>query len=287
MHSHVHRPSAHLEAPWQAESSDFPRRAIHAQADSQWQPVTPQTCLSRDEPHGAPSANSEPNLLADLWASGFRCHLSCVADASTAEREIVEWLAGSSSNATSISVAADRFIESPYILFAKIWLEERRMLRVRDVQGTLHKIDVTEADEPERPILNFYSLIQAQSWRDANPGFPHITLCEGHVRRMIAQKEKRLESSGRYARLSRRRPVKRPNSCSVNLLCTAKNSPKTNPCLPMPLLFFTHPTNRTHQIPRIRRIRPILQTQRLGQLPIVAPKLPLPPVSPGTMPRAA
>lgn len=55
------------------------------------------------------------------------------------------------------------------------------MLRVRDVQGTLHKIDVTEADEPERPILNFYSLIQAQSWRDANPGFPHITLCEGRA----------------------------------------------------------------------------------------------------------
>ena len=101
MHSHVHRPSAHLEAPWQAESSDFPRRAIHAQPDSQWQPVTPQTCLSLHEPYGAPSANSEPNLLADLWASGFRCHLSCVADASTAEREIGEWLAGSSSNATS------------------------------------------------------------------------------------------------------------------------------------------------------------------------------------------
>lgn len=118
------------------------------------------------------------------------------------------------------------------------------------------------------------------------PGLPpHHPL--RRPRHMIAQKEKRLESSGRYARLSRRRPVKRPNSCSVNLLCTAKNSPKTNPCLPMALLFFTHPTNRTHQIPRIRRIRPILQTQRLGQLPIVAPKLPLPPVSPGTMPRAA
>lgn len=50
-----------------------------------------------------------------------------------------------------------------------------------DVQGTLHKIDVTETDEPERPILNFYSLIQAQSWRDANQGFPHITLCEGRA----------------------------------------------------------------------------------------------------------
>jgi len=142
----------------------------------------------------------------------------CAADASTAEREILEWLAGSSSNATFISLAADRFIESTYILFATIYPDERRMLRVRDVQGTLHKIDVTEADEPERPILNLYSLIQAQPWRDANQGFTNTSLCEGLVRRMIAQNEKRLESSSRYARLSRRRPVKRPNSCSVNLL---------------------------------------------------------------------
>lgn len=105
-------------------------------------------------------ATAVPADLADLWASGFRCHLTFVSDDAKAEREIADWLAESNSSATILSISTAQAIEDVYTRFTRTYPEERRVLRIRDAHGEFHKIDVTEADEPERPLLDSYSLIE-------------------------------------------------------------------------------------------------------------------------------
>ena len=117
-----------------------------------------------------------PPDLTDLWASGFRCHLTFVSDDANAEEEIAEWLTASGSNATLLSISTTQAIDGFYGRFTETYPEERRVLRIRDAQGTFHKIDVTEADEPERPILDSYSLIEE---RDLSPLLPE-DLTEEH-----------------------------------------------------------------------------------------------------------
>jgi hypothetical protein len=119
-----------------------------------------------------------PPDLADLWASGFRCRLTFVSDDSNAEKEIADWLAGTNSNATLLSISSAQAIEGIYVRFTETYPEERRVLRIRDAQGTFQKIDVTEVDEPERPILESYSLIEE---RDLAPLLPEDLTEENFV----------------------------------------------------------------------------------------------------------
>ena len=44
--------------------------------------------------------------------------------------------------------------------YQETYPEGRRVIRVRDVRGTYHKVDVTELDEPERPVIERYTVIE-------------------------------------------------------------------------------------------------------------------------------
>lgn len=119
-----------------------------------------------------------PPDLADLWASGFRCHLTFVSDDVLAEKEITDWLTEAKANATLLSVSTTQAIQSVLARFGEVYPEERRIIRLRGASGELHKIDVTEADEPERPILDSYSLIEE---RDLTPLMPEDLTEEAFV----------------------------------------------------------------------------------------------------------
>jgi hypothetical protein len=110
-----------------------------------------------------------PPDLTELWASGFRCHLTFVSDAPNAEEDVAAWLEAVNSNATLLSLPAAGAIESILARYTETYPEERRLIRIRDVHGTIHRIDVSDADEPERPITDSYSLIEE---RDLAPLMP-------------------------------------------------------------------------------------------------------------------
>lgn len=110
-----------------------------------------------------------PPELTDLWDSGFRTHVTFVSDTPNAEEEVAAWLDVVNSNATLLLDRPTRAIESIFARYTETYPEERHLIRVRDVHGAIHRIDVSEADEPERPLTDFYSLIEE---RDLAPLMP-------------------------------------------------------------------------------------------------------------------
>ncbi len=161
-----------------------------------------------------------PPELKDLWASGFRVRLTLISDNDSADDSLNTWLKTSGGNpilarvAISPGQAATDIVSRYYATYP----EERRVIRVRDARGMLRKIDITEADEPERPITEWYSFIQERdlsgvvpeelseeefvdffrdpttSWRPYAAGLPWIRNQES--RKLLAGLLKKLDTAG-------------------------------------------------------------------------------------------
>lgn len=103
-----------------------------------------------------------PSGLKRLWANGFRANLTFVSNSSQAEQAIQNWF-----QENRAAMAVSLVLNTPSQALQNIveryehqYPEDRHIIRVRDVKGDFHKIDVTEIDDPERPILTHYSLIE-------------------------------------------------------------------------------------------------------------------------------
>ena len=112
-----------------------------------------------------------PPSLTRLFASGFRAHLTFVADRAASDQSIFRWL-----QATPSVVAANlatgpvtAFLEQILDRYAEVYPDERRVIRVRNQDGKTESVDVTDVDEPERPVLQSYTLIEE---RDLRPLLP-------------------------------------------------------------------------------------------------------------------
>lgn len=112
-----------------------------------------------------------PLDLKDLWSSGFRSSLTFASDASGTDSLLTRWLqeAPIGTSASLLTTSAGQAIQDILARYTATYPEERRVVRIRDVRGRLHKVDVTDADEPERPITESYSLIED---RDLSPLTP-------------------------------------------------------------------------------------------------------------------
>jgi hypothetical protein len=113
-----------------------------------------------------------PPDLRDIWSSGFRSFLTFVSDSKQAETSLRDWL-GTTEGVSAINllrIAPDQAIQDVVQRYAATYPESRRVVRMRDVRGAFHKIDITDVDEPERPILEHYSLIED---RDLVPRLPN------------------------------------------------------------------------------------------------------------------
>jgi hypothetical protein len=113
-----------------------------------------------------------PADLAELWGSGFRAHLTIVSSSPHAKTTLRDWLdrtdgvAATSLLSIEPSTAVDDFLERYFAVYP----EHRVVVRVRDRNGSLMQVDLTEIDEPERPLLSVYSLIEE---RHLAPLAPH------------------------------------------------------------------------------------------------------------------
>ena len=112
-----------------------------------------------------------PPALKDLWSSEFRPYLTFVSSAPNADEMLQDWLDRTSGIAlVNLSrLPACHLVEDILARYATTYPEARHIIRVRDLHGTFRGIDVTEADEPERPILDSYSLVEE---RDLTPLTP-------------------------------------------------------------------------------------------------------------------
>lgn len=112
-----------------------------------------------------------PPDLRDLWSSGFRSYLTFVSDSPNANAILDGWFAeiGGVAVASLSRLPSNRIVQDILARYAATYPEDRRVIRVRDQKGELHKVDVTTIDEPERPLLEQYSLIED---RDLTPLMP-------------------------------------------------------------------------------------------------------------------
>lgn len=161
-----------------------------------------------------------PADLAELWGSGFRTHLTIVSSSPHAKTTLRDWLdrtdgvAATSLLSIEPSAAVEDFLERYFAVYP----EHRVVVRVRDRNGSLMQVDLTEIDEPERPLLSVYSLIEERhlaplapqelseadfveffrtadaSWRPYAAGLPWVRNKE--ARTSLAKYLKRLDSVG-------------------------------------------------------------------------------------------
>lgn len=112
-----------------------------------------------------------PQDLQELWSSGFRSYLTFVSDAINANRMLDEWLEKTDSvkTASFLQISTIQVVRDILARYTESYPENRQVIRIREYNGNFQKIDVTEADEPERPILEYYSLIEE---RDLTPLMP-------------------------------------------------------------------------------------------------------------------
>lgn len=109
-----------------------------------------------------------PAELKELWASGFRSFLTFASDRADTSQLVERWL----NEQTDVAAAnlwrlpVNRLVEDIVARYAARYPEERIIIRVRDQSGTVHSVDVTEIDEPERPIFGQYSVLED---RDLSP----------------------------------------------------------------------------------------------------------------------
>lgn len=103
-----------------------------------------------------------PPDLRELWSSGFRAYLTIATDRSDAVDSLTAWLEETAGVVTPnlSSLPAAELVTDLLTRFDASYPEDRHVIRVRNQEGVLRKIDITEVDEPERPILERYELIE-------------------------------------------------------------------------------------------------------------------------------
>lgn len=103
-----------------------------------------------------------PPDLKDLWSSGFRSYLTVVSSVANADQILEDWIQKTEGFAAAnlLRLSTRQLVKDILARYSATYPESRHVIRVRDHRGGFHLIDVTDADEPERPILERYQLIE-------------------------------------------------------------------------------------------------------------------------------
>ena len=102
-----------------------------------------------------------PTALQDIWADGFRTRLVVVNKHADAVEQLRDWLDANGQGPTSsiVSFSAVEFATRLAASFASAHEDENLTVRQRDDTGAIHLVNLTDVDDPERPILESYDLI--------------------------------------------------------------------------------------------------------------------------------
>jgi len=112
------------------------------------------------------STGAAPSALDAIWATGFRTRLLVVNQNPDAIHELGEWLDtnGDGPAASIICLPVTAFATDLVNAFTSSYSEEEVTVRQRDEAGNIRHIDLTDIDDPERPILDSYDLIQERDF---------------------------------------------------------------------------------------------------------------------------
>ncbi len=192
--------------------------------ESQLRKLTILEAVRRSEPRQilviGTSTQGAPDELKQLWTTDFRSEITIGSTDARTTVAIEDWSRVVSGNlqANIIELPIDTIAVAVLDLYNHIYPEDRTVVRVRDSHGGYAKCDLTGIDDPERPILEFYQVIQerdltslspqelshedftaffrdpSQSWRPYAAGLPWRR--DGEMRDGVFQVLKKLDSAG-------------------------------------------------------------------------------------------
>ncbi len=100
-----------------------------------------------------------PPELEELWADGFRSIITVVTDASDVESTVEDWQARTGAQVVGLVPAHAYSFSSDFVRRYTEARSGRLILRLRDVEGNVHRLDITGVDDPEHPVLGRYELL--------------------------------------------------------------------------------------------------------------------------------
>jgi hypothetical protein len=112
-----------------------------------------------------------PAEIQELWTAGFRCELTVVSTSVLLQASLIDWAKGIAGGlyATLVNQAEIETIVDVVARYHRTYPDDRTIIRVRDARGGLQKVDITEIDDPERPILEPYKIIQERDLASISP----------------------------------------------------------------------------------------------------------------------
>ena len=111
-----------------------------------------------------------PNDLALIWKAGFRTRLVISTTQNDAYQRLEEWFKtnGKGPTATLTDLHLTGLSSLLINSFTRAYSEECLLARLRGEAGGINQIDLTDIDDPERPLLDSYSLIQERDFASAD-----------------------------------------------------------------------------------------------------------------------
>lgn len=102
-----------------------------------------------------------PGGLVEIWSSGFRAYTTFVSGSSGLAASVQQWLdkADNVTSANASNLVTPEFLSDFLHKYFAAYTEDQKIIRVRDVEGLVHKLDIAGIDDPERPLLDSYSVI--------------------------------------------------------------------------------------------------------------------------------
>lgn len=120
----------------------------------------------------AGSAGASPaGALDRIWDTGFRARLLIADDQVDAPGQLNEWLSTKDPRALASVVALQvvEFASQLVAAFTSSYEDEQLIVRQRNEAGVVRRIDLTDIDDPERPILDSYDLVLDRDLTSADP----------------------------------------------------------------------------------------------------------------------
>lgn len=110
--------------------------------------------------------------LNKIWATGFRARIVLADDQTDAPEKLKMWIADKDQRAIGsvVELKSIEFASQLVSAFASSYEDEHLVVRQRDEAGNIFRIDLTDVDDPERPILENYDLIRDRDMMSATPG---------------------------------------------------------------------------------------------------------------------
>lgn len=108
-----------------------------------------------------------PEDLKFAWQGGLRTNITVVSTNNTTPEKLLEWCnhRTADGNANLLGLEVELFCDSLVNQYNQYHAKDRLSIRARNLRGELEEIDISRADDPQYPLLEKFTIVQAKDLR--------------------------------------------------------------------------------------------------------------------------